>query len=467
MMRQHEWTLAYREPNSWRRDYGTGGVPVPLVAASPEMREVCGLLDDLLAGKPRYALIHGPLGCGKSSVISAAQAACADSDVEYQQVFPDDYSRFLTRLAAGPTDALILIDDCAQLPTATFRRIVELRGRCQRGMLMTTTKVGSEISTLFDGEQDFYVRLPPIQDRPDDLLLLGSLMWERLAENENDLATFCDDFAIEAFLEAVYPNGAWSLEEALSQVYLLFEGGAASSAQISYHDLAPIFMRQAREALPMPRIEPTKAILVVEGETDVIYLRLAAALAEKKNEWQLLDGLEIQPAGVGREGGGTAVVDYVAQLRRDGISALGLFDYDTSGRNAFDAAGRQKLERLLLPAHFDPLHRDAVEARVEIEDLLPVDLVVRFYTLHESLSPEEKHWRLGNWRIVPRGEDKHTLASWVVQVASFEDVERFVYILGQVRHKLKLPCPESVLAKSELARLGHGSPSQWVSGDLP
>ena len=89
-MRQPEWALAYRDASSWRRNYGSGGVPVPLVAASPEMREVGGLLDDLLAGRPRYALIHGPRGSGKSSVISAAQAACADAEVEYQQVFPDN-----------------------------------------------------------------------------------------------------------------------------------------------------------------------------------------------------------------------------------------------------------------------------------------------------------------------------------------------------------------------------------------
>jgi len=467
-MRQHEWALAYRQASSWRRNFGSGGVPVPLVAASPEMRQICGLLDDLLRNSTRYALIHGPRGSGKSSVISAAQAALADAEVEYQQVFPDDdYRTFMTRLAAEPTDAVILIDDCGRLPTPTFRRLVELRGQCRRGMLMTTAKVASEISILFDGEQDFYIRLPPIQARPDDLLLLGSLIWERLAGFENDLASSCDDMAVEAFLAAVYPNGAWSLEETLNEVYALLEDGAPAPTRISYHDLAPIFMRHARDALPTPPIEPTKAILVVEGETDVIYLRHAAALAEEKNGWQLLDGLDVQPAGAGREGGGIAVVQRVAELRRDGISALCLFDYDTSGRDAFETASRQNLERLLLPTNFDPLHRDAAEARVEIEDLLPVDMVARFYAAHESLSPEEKHWRLGDWRIVPRGVDKHTLATWVSEVAGFEDMERFIYVLGQVRHRLKLPCPEGVLAKSALARLAHRSPSEWLDVNLP
>lgn len=467
-MRQPEWALAYQEASSWRRNYGTGGVPVPLVAASPEMREVCGLLDDLLAGRPRHALIHGPQGSGKSSVISAAQAAFADADVEYRQVLPeDDYRTFMTQLAAEPTDAVILFDDCGRLPTQTFRRLVELRGRCRRGMLMTTAKVASEISILLDGEHDFYIRLPTIQDRPDDLLLLGSLMWERLAGIENDLAASCDDMAVEAFLSGIYPNGAWSLEEILNQVYALLEDGVLAPTRISYHDLAPVFMRHARDAMPTPRIEPTKAILVVEGETDVIYLRHAAAVAEEKNGWQLLDGLDVQPAGAGREGGGIAVVQRVSELRRDGISAIGLFDYDTSGRDAFDAASRQNLERLLLPMHFDPLHRDAAEARVEIEDLLPVDIVARFYATHRSLSPEEKHWRLGDWRIVPLGVDKHTLATWVSEVAGFEDMERFIYILGQVRHRLKLPCPEGVLAKSALARLVHRSPSEWLNLNLP
>jgi hypothetical protein len=256
------------------------------------------------------------------------------------------------------------------------------------------------------------------------------------------------------------------LEETLNQVYALLEDAPAPT-RISYYDLAPIFMRQARDALPTPSVEPTKAVLVVEGETDVIYLRHAAMLAEKKNGWQLLDGLDVQSAGAGREGGGIAAVERVAELRRDGISVLGLFDYDTSGRDAFEAAGRQRLERLLLPMQFDPLHRDPVEARVEIEDLLPVDMLARFYSTHESLSPEEKHWRRGNWRIVPLGADKDTLVNWVGEVAGFEDMERFIYVLAQVRQKLKLRCPDGVMAKSELARLARRSPSEWLNVNLP
>jgi hypothetical protein len=466
-MRRHEWALAYREPSGWRRNYGSGGVPVPLVAASPEMRKVCGLLDDVLGGEARYALIQGPQGSGKSSVISAAQAACADAKVPYLQVFSNDYGSFMSRLAAEPTDAVILIDDCARLPPVTFRKLVETRGRCRSGILMTTAKVTSEISTLFIGEQDLYIKIPSIQDRPDDLLLIGSLMWERLAGTENDLATSCDDIAVDAFLNGIYPNGAWSLEKTLNQVYELVGDGAPAPTRISYYDLTAIFMRQARDAFPTPSVEPTKAVLVVEGETDVTYLRHAATLAERKNSWQLLDGLDVQPAGTGREGGGGAAVERVAELRREGISALGLFDYDKPGREAFDAAGRQKQERLLFPWHFDPLHRDAAEARVEIEDLLPVEMMAQFYATHESLSPEEKHWRRGDWRIVPLGVDKDTLATWVCEVADFEDMERFIYVLVQVRQKLKLPCPAGTLAKSELARLAHRSPSDWLNANLP
>lgn len=465
-MRQHEWARAYREANSWRRNYGSAGVPVPLVAASPEMIAVCELLDDLLRGTTRYALIHGPQGSGKSSIISAAQAACADAEVEYQQVFADNYIDFIKRLAAEPTDAVVLIDDCDRLPASTFRRLVEQRGRCGGGMLMTTAKVTSEISILFSGEQDSYIRIPPIHDRPDDLLLLGSLMWERLAGIDNDLAASCDDTAIEAFLGGAYPNGAWSLEDALNQIYALVDDSAPTSTRIGYYDLGPVFLRQARDALSTPLIEPTKAILVVEGETDVTYLRLAATLAAQQKGWQLLDGLDVRPAGTGREGGGIAVVQHVSELSRDGISALGLFDYDTPGRSAFEAAGHQGLERLLLPTHFDPLHRDAVEARVEIEDLLPVEIIARFYSSHTSLSPEEKHWRLGNWRIVPRGADKHTLAAWVSEVACYEDMTRLIYVLGQVRQRLKLPCPQDVAAKSHLAKLTHGSPSDWLNDIL-
>ena len=366
----------------------------------------------------------------------------------------------MANLSRGSVDAAVLIDDTDRLPPSTLRRIVELRGKCRYGMLLTAARVPIDTSILLSGENDRYILLPSIQDRPNDLLLIASLMWERLAGPDSDLASSCDESAVEAFLEGIYPNGAWSLEKILGAVFQLLDNRGAIvfgdvRERIFYYDLAPLLMRLARETFTSPPVAPTRAVLVVEGETDEAYIRHAADVAQERNGWQLLDGLDVRPAGSGRGGGGNEVVQRVLEFGRDGVAALGLFDCDGPGRDAFDLARKQQLERLLLPFQFDPLQRDAENARVEIEDLLPVEILTRFYAEHQEMHPEEKHWRLGRWRIVPRGKDKEALAAWVIRVASYDDMERVVYILTQVRNKLRLPCPEETRNRVWLSRLAN------------
>jgi hypothetical protein len=460
-MRQADWTLTYRETQSWRREYGISGVPVPLVALSVEMRQISELLDDISSGHPYYLMVQGPQGSGKSTIISAAQAALADAGLQYTQVLPTGgYQDFMTALPKRSLDAVVLIDDADRLPRPTLRRLVELRTRCQSGMLLTAARVPIDTSILLSNEADSYILLPSVQDRPNDLLMIASLMWERLAGPDGDLASSCDESALQALLEGVYPRGAWSLEKVLGEVFHLLDNREAIvfgkvRERISYYDVAPSLMRLARETFVSSPVAPTSAVLVVEGDTDEIYMRHSAELARERNGWELLKGLDVLSAGPGRGGGGGEVVQRALELRHEGVAAVGLFDYDRPGRDAFDMARRQQLGRLLLPREFDPLLRDSESACVEIEDLLPVEILARYYLEHEEMYPEEKHWRLGRLRIVPKGEDKEALATWITQVASYDDMERMVYVLVMVRDMLKLPCPEETRNQtwtSELAR---------------
>jgi hypothetical protein len=45
---------------------------------------------------------------------------------------------------------------------------------------------------------------------------------------------------------------------------------------------------------------------------------------------------------------------------------------------------------------------------------------------------------------VPLGKDKGELAEWVCSVATYDDLERYVYLLVEVRHLLGLPCSEAM-----------------------
>ncbi|MEU4620306.1 hypothetical protein AB0G04_10065 [Actinoplanes sp. NPDC023801] len=456
-MRQTEWAQRYREPGTWRREFGPETAPVPVVAASPELVEACGLIDDLIRGDPRFVLVQAPCGSGKSTLIAAALAAFDEDEVAYEQIqigHDHDPGPLMKRLSTGNCDAIIVVDNCDDLTPATLQKLVKERAKC-RGLLLTATKVKAEITSLLDGEHDRYLRVPHLQERPVDLLMVTAMIWEE--QVGPPLAEACDESATEAILGGPYARGAWSIEAILTGVadLLQISGDLADGRlqrKMTSGDLLPHVLQHVREQITPTVVAPTDAVVVVEGETDAIYLEAAAAVALTDREWRLLDGLRIE-SPPGRSGGGDAVVYRLLNLHQDGVSGLGLFDRDSSGDAAYRLAGqhKDKIRRYLLPARFDPLKRDEQSAILEIEDLLPVELLERYYREHPDRTAEERHWRKGRWRIVPLGEDKGELAEWVRCVATFADLERFMWLLAQIRQELKLPVPPTMADKAWIA----------------
>lgn len=454
-MRQAEWAQRYRETAGWRRDYGARGAPVQVVAASPELVQACDLINEIGRGETRFVLVQAPAGAGKSTLVAAAWAAFTELGLPCEQLQPGhNPASIMERLSRSSLDAIVFVDDCDQLQGATLRKLVADRRKC-RGLFLTATKVGSDVSSALDGEHDHYLRVPHLHGRPDDLLLVAGMIWDQMSTAP--LPDACDESATTALLQGVYAKGAWSLESILTAMAELLEtsGDLADGhlqRRITSGDVTPHLFRLIREQMPQEVVAPTDAILVVEGETDEIYLRRAAELARETQGWHLLDGLTVEsPAG--RTGGGSAVVDRLLELRRNGVIGLGLFDRDPPGSAASDIARKQDVKRYQLPAKFDPLDRDDQSALVEIEDLLPVELLDRYYQEHPYASSEERHWRLGRWRIVPLGKDKGELAEWVCSVATYDDLERYAYLLVEIRNLLGLPCPTAMPDKRWFARL--------------
>ncbi|MFE9693634.1 hypothetical protein [Micromonospora sp. NPDC005806] len=376
----------------------------------------------------------------------------------------------MERMARGQLEALVLVDDCDRIPPRTLRKLVEKRRGCL-GLLLTANQISVDISAHLSEEGDYYLPIPPLEQRPDELLLIASTIWQQLVgPRGDDLARSCDELAVRALSEGPYPDGAWSLQRVLTDVIGLLESSGDLVAgrlqrSISYADIAPLLLRLARERVAVAHVAPTNAVLVVEGDTDESYLHSAARLANEWKGWRLLDGLTVEAAARGRGGGGTEVVRRVQNLHREGIPALGLFDYDIPGRDAYDLAGRNGLQRLLLPVEFDPLRRDSQFAIVEIEDLLPVELLIQYYELHDDKSPEEQHWRLGHLRIVPLGENKGEIAGWVSGAATYQDLERMVHLLVQVRQQLRLPCTREMADRGWLRLLQHQPVARSLSLD--
>ncbi|SCL50681.1 ATP-binding protein [Micromonospora chersina] len=454
-MRQAEWAQRFRDTTGWRRDFGTSGVPVQVVAASPELVQACDLINDLGRGDSRFVLIQAPAGGGKSTLIAAALAAFTELDLPYERIQADhDFGPIMKRLSQGNLDTIVVVDDCDKLQASTLRQIVARRRNC-RGLFLTATKVGSETSSALDDEYDRYLRIPHLDRRPDDLLLVAAMIWSRMSMPP--LADACDESFTEVLLQGTYPKGARSLEAILTSMAELLEtsgdmAGGHLNRKITSGDVTPHLLRLFRAQAEQATVAPTDAVLMVEGETDEVYLRRAAELALQEHGWRLLDGLQVE-SPVGRTGGGSSVVDRLLDLRRDGINGIGLFDRDPPGSAAMDIARKHNLKRYQLPTKFDPLDRGDEGALVEIEDLLPVEMLNRYYEEHPDASAEERHWRLGRWRIVPLGKDKGDLAAWVCSVATYDDLERYVYLLVAVRQTLGLPRYVSMSDKSWLSRL--------------
>ncbi|MFC7276051.1 hypothetical protein ACFQS1_18820 [Paractinoplanes rhizophilus] len=425
------------------------------MAASTELAQACDLINDLGRGDSRSVLVQTPTGGGKSTLIAAALAAFAEWEVPYEQIQADQpVGLVMKQLSLGKLDAIVVVDDCDKLQASTLHQLVANRRKC-RGIFLTATKVGSETSSALDGEYDHYLRVPHLDRRPDDLLLVAAMIWSRMSMPP--LADACDESFTEVVLQGTYARGAWSIEAILTSMAELLEtsgdlAGGHFNRKITSGDFMPHLLRLFREQTEQSAVAPTDAILVVEGETDEMYLRRAAELATEEQGWTLLDGLQIE-SPTGRTGGGSAVVDRLLDLRRDGIAGIGLFDRDPPGSAAMDIARKHDLKRYQLLPKFDPLDRGDEGALVEIEDLLPVELLSRYYQERPDLSAEERHWRLGRWRIVPLGKDKGDLAAWVCSVATYADLERYVYLLVVVRQKLGLPCPTELPDKPWLSRL--------------
>jgi hypothetical protein len=390
--------------------------------------------------------------------VSAGAAALEAAGLEYVILNPSDtsihgqYFRSLGRDEAGP---VVLIDDCDRCP-AVRDRLMSMRSRLS-GFLLTASSVGPDVVQQMSRADDVYVALPHLQQRPNALVLLASDIWAELTAAGPDLSQRCDDSATAALVQGPFVDGARSLRQVLESLLdqMVADGDFAEGRigrRITRGDVATAIVSHMAPRFAPVTATPQSVTLVCEGDTDVTYLRAAAESADAR-EWHLLEGIEVEAAGGGRTGGAEAVTTQLLLLRSQGSASAGLYDNDEVGRRAAKRAKDLGLERLILPSSLDPLRRPADQTTVEVEDLLPVDVLVNFYMAHPHLAPQERHWVNGYWRVVPKGDHKQTLANWVDSTCHFTELEGLVYLLCLVRRTLRLPLPTDVphLAEWETA----------------
>lgn len=172
-----------------------------------------------------------------------------------------------------------------------------------------------------------------------------------------------------------------------------------------------------------------RAILVVEGETDEQYLRLAARRTGREH---ILDGMRVVPA----HGAQKAVVQAILLRHRSEVPLLVMLDHDELGRVCMDRlkslAGFTSKREILSVRPFASFP-NLPEA--EAEDLWPEKLLARFVKEQgEAAVLEEKKRvpRSESFRYGFSGQGKEIIGEWLERHATYSDCDHWASLLDEL-----------------------------------
>jgi hypothetical protein len=134
-------------------------------------------------------------------------------------------------------------------------------------------------------------------------------------------------------------------------------------------------------------------------------------------------------------------------LQNEGRIAVALFDHDRLGVRHNAELAEWGLRSVLIPhGHYpagDSLLQH-VNVVVEIEDLIPIEDVTRFYAANPDRLPEVSISipRQGFQRIVVHSNDKASLAEWVCSTLDRSSSKRLFALYNELRTRLGLAAAE-------------------------
>jgi hypothetical protein len=354
----------------------------------------------------------------------------------------------MRRIARGEID-FVIVDDYDSLTPGVARSVHETAATLSIGFLITASTPGPWIHQApFNATPA--IRLRHLDERREDILPLAELFWEEVVGHGAELLAHCDDACRQQFEAGPWPLSSHSLRRCIE---LLVENCLASGAlqgsqllqTLSNVEIQDAILGVLRETLTIgPEQDLSSFVLVVEGETDVTYLKTAAHLCIAEFQHDPLSEIEVVPAGQGRDGGATNAVATLIRLAAEGRTAIGLFDNDELGERGKKDARKFGQRGLTLPAEFAPFQGPAGRQEFEIEDLLPSGLLMRFYDENPELSWESRTERDNQMQIVIKGVDKEGFSQWVTQHVSFNDIIRIAYVLYWIRDEVGLHVPDTI-----------------------
>lgn len=441
-----EWRADLADDVRWRHRWGPPESPVEVAALDAGMRAALSGLEEVVAGRGLRLFVVGPLGAGKSALLSAAIAEAAARGQHVATISVGTDPTILRSLARGEVGVLA-VNRFDNLAPTTRSGVLASRASCS-GLVATAESLSAVTRAALTDELDVVVDLPLLEDRPRDILAISQLLWPALCGDPSaDFVSSCGDDALQNLCLGPYPHGVESLRSMLQQMAdALITGGDLIDGQlrrqVEARDVSDALLGSFRVDATVVPVQATPAVVVVEGTTDVTYLHAAAALASERWGWSLLEGCDVVAAGEDRRGGAEKVWHRLFELTARSVDCIGLFDNDDVGRREHKAARKQNHRAELLPPEFDRLRLPEDHRSLEIEDLICLRVVDRFYEEHVELEPEERRERAGGRRrITPQGVDKQALADWAAVRMTIEECERVVYVLCRLRRELGLPVP--------------------------
>ncbi|MEZ5399217.1 MAG: hypothetical protein R2729_06070 [Bryobacteraceae bacterium] len=337
---------------------------------------------------------------------------------------------------------LIVVDglpESSQPRSLLLERFNSLKGD---GVLFAEPEYASDASLKPDIT---WISLPHVDERyPDKVAWIVGLLLELLRDEAGVVPDDCinavQSLANSAFMTLCRPrlgekiSNIRDLAEKIAQAIQLTLG-LGSAPSISDEVLASLFVEFHSSGIPR---SPAGFRLWVEGESDSRLLYLVCQLALPAHGIDLGQGLTIIPLGSGRDGGTSKATEIVVNQRTKRNRDVFLLDYDDPGRHT-----RQELETLdqdvlLLDVK---LACSRMDDDVEIEDLINVGCLDRFYADHPSLRPEREIIRYKapmSRRLVVNGVDKETLIEWLERNARLEDLENVMFMLCEARSRFSL-----------------------------
>lgn len=178
----------------------------------------------------------------------------------------------------------------------------------------------------------------------------------------------------------------------------------------------------------MPR--DARAFLIVEGETDREYLRLAAAKATVDDP---LEGIAILPTG-----GTTKLVTQlllVKQLTNKPVAAL--LDYDEEGKRARDWLIKLGFDKAKEIISYKSVFPPGADLSGEAEDLWPEHLHQEFLAKHgDGILVERRRLENGSWHYGYGKVGKELIVDFLQGSAKKSDIRLWLDLIQTVRGQI-------------------------------